>query len=279
MYKAHHYTTPANFLEATSDFLSLNEIENNLTFGLAKEQAAQPAPPVPCAYLAFTQPSGAICATVMFSRKRWIIAGNEMNAALQACVANALLPLGLSTDGIFGQTEPATALASMLMPGLAPKREMVAHALETLSQVPLPAGRMKVAGLEEVDLCTDWLCRFNEELEMTPKQTVDQIREKLVARANQGKTFLWMDESETPVSMAVEVRETPQAGIIGGVFTPPELRGRGLARACVHQATAELLRRGKRLCGLFTDKHNPVSNRIYHQIGYRPIAEFADFVW
>ena len=39
--------------------------------------------------------------------------------------------------------------------------------------------------------------------------------------------------------------------------------------------TAEILAQGNQAC-LFTDLANPTSNKIYHQAGYRPLADFVD---
>jgi hypothetical protein len=61
------------------------------------------------------------------------------------------------------------------------------------------------------------------------------------------------------------------------VYTPPELRGRGYASACVAAASQEHLDAGRRWCFLFTDVENPTSNRIYQTIGYRPIRDVRVF--
>jgi hypothetical protein len=35
-----------------------------------------------------------------------------------------------------------------------------------------------------------------------------------------------------------------------------------------------MLDAGRTFCSLFTDQANPTSNKIYQQIGYRPICDF-----
>jgi predicted GNAT family acetyltransferase len=40
-----------------------------------------------------------------------------------------------------------------------------------------------------------------------------------------------------------------------------------------------LLDSGLRLCFLYTDLTNPLSNRIYQRIGYRPVCEVVDYMF
>lgn len=72
--------------------------------------------------------------------------------------------------------------------------------------------------------------------------------------------------------MAAIARRTPHGAAIAYVHTPPTLRGRGYASACV----AELTRRvhaDDRTAFLFTDRANPTSNEIYQAIGYAPVSD------
>ncbi len=62
---------------------------------------------------------------------------------------------------------------------------------------------------------------------------------------------------------------------IGPVYTPPEHRGHGYASAAVAEISRRFLAAGSRPC-LFTDQANPVSNRIYQAIGYRPVVDMIN---
>ena len=61
------------------------------------------------------------------------------------------------------------------------------------------------------------------------------------------------------------------------MYTPPELRGRGYASACVAALSARELDEGRRFCFLYTDLSNPVSNAIYQRIGYTPVSDVVDY--
>jgi predicted GNAT family acetyltransferase len=87
--------------------------------------------------------------------------------------------------------------------------------------------------------------------------------------------YKWVLAGQT-VSCAAIMRQTPNIGIVGLVFTPTELRGQGFASGCVWNLSSFILNSGLRYAGLFTDVSNPVSNEIYKKIGYLPFSEFLD---
>jgi len=41
----------------------------------------------------------------------------------------------------------------------------------------------------------------------------------------------------------------------------------------------QLLGAGWEFCALFTDLANPTSNSIYQRIGYRPVADFDEYIF
>jgi predicted GNAT family acetyltransferase len=71
---------------------------------------------------------------------------------------------------------------------------------------------------------------------------------------------------------------TPQSGMsrIGPVYTPPESRGHGYGSAVTAAASQFALAHGAEHVLLFTDLANPVSNSIYQQIGFVPVADALD---
>ena len=64
---------------------------------------------------------------------------------------------------------------------------------------------------------------------------------------------------------------------VGPVYTPNEQRGRGYASAAVAEVSQRILAGGARAC-LFTDQANPISNRIYEALGYRPVVDMANLL-
>jgi len=85
-----------------------------------------------------------------------------------------------------------------------------------------------------------------------------------------GHFWLWDDDGAVSVTALSE----PTGGVVRvqNVYTPPSLRGRGYASACVASLSARALGDGCR-CILYTDLANATSNSIYRSIGYRAVAE------
>ena len=86
--------------------------------------------------------------------------------------------------------------------------------------------------------------------------------------------YLWEDDEV--VSMAGYNGPTPHGIRVSAVYTPPEHRGRGYARACT-AALSQILLDSYQFCFLFTDRANATSNYIYQQIGYKPVCDVDEY--
>jgi predicted GNAT family acetyltransferase len=89
------------------------------------------------------------------------------------------------------------------------------------------------------------------------------------------RALFWHDPE--PTSVAVWGRTTRTGASIGPVYTPPEYRRRGYGSAVTAALSARLLEAGRTFCCLYTDIANPTSNRIYQQIGYRPVVDVSHY--
>jgi predicted GNAT family acetyltransferase len=134
------------------------------------------------------------------------------------------------------------------------------------------SGTLLVGSAQHADLVTTWIEDFSNESGV-PTTRARALAEERITR---GELFLW-DDHGIPCSMAAWSGSTPNGVRIGYVYTPPRLRGRGYASACVAQASQRALDLGFRFCFLFTDLNNPTSNSIYQQIGYERVSDVVDF--
>ncbi|HWI64585.1 MAG TPA: GNAT family N-acetyltransferase, partial [Symbiobacteriaceae bacterium] len=76
----------------------------------------------------------------------------------------------------------------------------------------------------------------------------------------------WVVEDQGRVVCAGSVlSRSSQAGMVGAIFTPPELRGKGYASTIVHAVSTALLQEGRTPCLFY---HNPDAGRIYRRLGY-----------
>ena len=136
------------------------------------------------------------------------------------------------------------------------------------------SGYLKPATAEEFDLVLKWGLSFHSEVRM-PQETAE-VEAGIRNKIDKGDVCLWVDKGE-PVAMAGVNGLTRRGARIGLVYTPPELRGRGYATACVAHLSQRLLNSGREFCALSTDLANPVSNHIYQKIGYRPVVDFDQY--
>ena len=124
--------------------------------------------------------------------------------------------------------------------------------------------------MDDAGIVSEWCRAFAAET-----QTLPESAPRVAEHIKNDSISLWTDPE--PVAMAVASANTPNGGRVGGVYTPPHLRGRGYASALVAQLSQSILDSGKRFCFLFTDLANPTSNSIYRKIGYEPVSDFAEY--
>ena len=129
-------------------------------------------------------------------------------------------------------------------------------------------GSLALAQAQDDALLVSWGLAFHDEAGLAdPRSNVPlQMRR----RREVGELFLWLDVDGRPVCLAGGFLIPPGGARIAPVYTPPELRRRGYARALVAALSRELQSRGARSVFLFTDATNPTANALYRRIGYVP---------
>ncbi len=137
-------------------------------------------------------------------------------------------------------------------------------------------GPMPVEGAEALadrDLVLDWSLAFSADARTPTRGVARAIEHRLHRRG--GGYVLWCLDGE-PVSLAGMGRPSYGVARIGPVYTPPAWRRRGFGAAVTAAASSRLLQTGARDVVLFTDLGNPTSNKIYQQIGFRPVRDFVE---
>ncbi|MQY28669.1 GNAT family N-acetyltransferase [Nocardia aurantia] len=136
-------------------------------------------------------------------------------------------------------------------------------------RVPRTPGTARRATTSDIELCERWMVAMNREVGAgyRPGAAPGRIADGLV----------WMWERDgVPVSVAGEQPPMDGWSRIGPVYTPPGARGHGYGSAVTAHASKRLRDSGCEVC-LFADAANPTSNKIYRDIGYRPVREFAHY--
>ena len=149
-----------------------------------------------------------------------------------------------------------------------------AYELQKLEEIDCPPGGMRVAEEEDVRKAVDMLNAMRAELVVQPGNAA--TLESALKNIRLRRTFFWVVAEEV-VSITLTVRPQIKGVCISGVYTPPEHRRKGYARALVAEVTKEMLSRGYKMTNLFTDLSNPTSNKIYQEVGYQPVCDYHQY--
>lgn len=147
------------------------------------------------------------------------------------------------------------------------------HSLSERPVYPAAAGYARRATPHDIDILTSWLASFVNEA--SPHE-VAPSRESVRNGVASGRYFMWRVDEEA-VSTAAIVRRTRHSGGIAAVFTPSWLRGKGYAGAVTAAVVDHLFGEGKTMACLNTDLRNPISNRCYAKIGFKPVCDTVFF--
>lgn len=262
------------FRRRAEEWLLRREAEHNLLLGLLRTIEMSPALFRPQIYLAAVEREDELVGCA-FRTPPFKLGLTSIPLEALPALADDVAEVYGSLPAVLGPAAEARRFAELWRErkGGEPRVGLRQRIFELDRVAPLDepvSGRLRPADQGDLDRVRAWAEAFREETHVELPDPDAVARERVTA----GAVFLWEDRE--PVSMAARVGETPHGARIGFVYTPPGLRGRGYASACVAELSRRTLTGGKRLCFLYTDLANPTSNRIYRRIGYRPVADVVD---
>ncbi|MCI0345944.1 MAG: GNAT family N-acetyltransferase [Chloroflexi bacterium] len=270
------------YLARVGPFLAAREPEHMLILGITSSIQAFPdiweAPPYFSAVIADERVAMAAVRTPPW---RLVLGEIDDVRLLEPLVGDlAADPAGRDVPGVMGPVPGVEAFASAWAARMDQRTVLSmserAFKLERVLPVRRPPGSMRPAAEADRPLLAEWLLAFTAEASPDdPPQDPQPMIDRYLAGGVRGLR-LW-DDGGRVSSLAGFGGPTPNGIRVGPVYTPPELRGRGYARALVADLSAERLNEGRRFCFLFTDLANPTANRIYQEIGYEPVRDVA--VW
>ena len=257
----------SSFLKRAQGFLVRDEAENVLMLGLAS-----------------SGPEDALLVTVERDRdvvmaalqSGWNLVLSRGCARAVEALLEGLIADGVSLPGVTGPVEAAGRFSELWCSrtGQDARLHMSLRVHQLTEVVPpaRPSGAFRQAAASDLPLLAEWNDPFTVEARLDDPRPSEEI---LKGPISDGRMYVW--DNRGPVSMAAWSGRTPGGVRIDYVYTPPELRGRGYASACVAELSQMLLDQGRRFCALLTDLANPVSNRLYARLGYEPVCDFAQY--
>lgn len=270
------YTNLATFLDQTQAVLEKDEVVNGLMLGLCLRlrQFSEHLETPP--YLATVHEAEQLIATATMTPPRHIIVQSDspMYATAFELIVRDLIAHAWQLPGVLGPAHLAQSFAEIYAQAAGMTcslgvRERV-FALRHVNHPVYPLGHLRLATLADLDRVAQWVGEFNEEALGESRSPRDRVFAE--RRIQNGEIYLW--DTGEPVSLVAKSRPTRHGITVNLVYTPPSLRGRGYASACVAALSQQLLDEGWQFCTLFTDLANPTSNSIYQKIGYQPVCDF-----
>ena len=269
------------FLEKALDELSRDETRNNLILGLALRLREDPhayTEQTPMITIVSDDQENIGAMAIMTPLFPMIVQSEPLNVAALESLADALISGGWKLSGVNGVTDESDAFAQIWRKKTGHEVRLLktlrAYELRNVQDLDYPVGKMRVAEERDAQKSADMLSAMQEELKLEGSNSA--TFEGALISIHLKRTFFWVVDGEV-VSTTMAIRPQIKGICISGVYTPPEHRQRGYARALVAQVSKEMLSRGFELTNLFTDLSNSTSNKIYQEIGYKPVCDYHQY--
>ncbi|PYE84747.1 GNAT family N-acetyltransferase [Pseudoroseicyclus aestuarii] len=196
--------------------------------------------------------------------------GGDMGAAARALA-------GQEVFGITGESGQVAALAQALDAGTRPLRmndDEPQYALD-LANLVIPDGDSRLVPLDETqrEVAIQWRAAYEQEVLGETAERAPGVAARGVAEWIAGGSHRVLLQDGEPVAMTGFNAALPDIVQIGGVYTPPALRGRGLARRAVALHLEEAREAGVRRATLFAS--SAAAARAYEAIGFRQVGRFT----
>lgn len=195
---------------------------------------------------------------------------------IERAVALACRLGGRPTIGMVGPAaECEAALAALDRPALSlDSREILyGRDLADLEDAPLGTHLVRAPSEAELDGLARWRVAYQQELGFASGGEAG-ARQRLAQQRAEGALFVLSDGDGPPLTMSAYNAALPDIVQLGGVYTPPEHRRRGLSQACIRQALLGSRAAGVERAVLFTGEHNTAAQRCYEALGFERIGDY-----
>ncbi len=276
--KLRTYKLADDFLDVALKSLLREEEKNNLILGISMQvrdgrKYGKEAP----LFLTVHDGDALIAAAIRTPPYNMILHCEDDRLDALDVIADHLIEVGHQLPGANSTVDVVSAFAERWTQRTGmPAHVSMSLRIYTLTEVIPPtnvSGHMRWAREEDILTLVKWFLGFNEEA--VPDDPPENPEENVRQFMKTGKLAVW--DNDGMVSMTGSSRGTPNGATVSAVYTPPEHRGHGYASGCVAALSQSLLDDGNRFCALYTNLSNPTSNKIYQNVGYRPIVDCATF--
>jgi RimJ/RimL family protein N-acetyltransferase len=203
---------------------------------------------------------------------------------LEPVARAAILRSGRELRGLVGPREQVfgalRALSLQERPTTHDSREKLYELSLVELRVPdaLASGRVvcRRPRASELDLLAAWRAEFSiESLGLSDGDDLRaESRADLVRQDASGSVWIALEDGR-PVSLSAFNARLPAIVQIGGVYTPPERRGRGYAQCAVAGSLLAVRQAGAERAVLFTEEKNAPARAAYEALGFRVVGDYG----
>jgi RimJ/RimL family protein N-acetyltransferase len=146
------------------------------------------------------------------------------------------------------------------------------HFLLDAADLVVPEGPGRIVPLADApaEVVKDWMLDYQvATLGTPPRQASERVRQSL-AHYMERQSHVVLMEGAAPLAMTGFNAQVPDMVQVGGVYTPPELRGQGFARRAL---ALHLRANGARRATLFSASE--AAARAYRALGFRQIGDWS----
>lgn len=276
-------TNPDAFMRGAGAFLLQNEVEHNLILSIvqATQRHIAKGEKVVTDFMTVTDnDNGEVLMTAVQTQGRSMVISREALPAAER-FAEKLFEQKRDVKGVVG---PADVAASFVNRWTELTGQTVEDCMDqimyALKNVLFPAaidGEFVKATEKDVKTITGWVADFGHDALLKAERiTSEEAQKKAENFVKTGALGVWKVGGK-PVAQAAATG-TDTVARVSYVYTPETERGKGYASAVVAHISQQLLSQGKKLCCLYADARNPVSNSIYRKIGYEFIGRCSHYV-
>jgi uncharacterized protein len=252
-------------------YLEQDEIVNNLALGLLlavkKEQ--------PIVMATVTRENNIVMALFQTHPKQIILSKADEFTPEEIHQLAALLDEKLEgIPGFIGEKDLTSQLAKEItnlrkrIPYIQMNQRL--YRLDDIEKKASENGKLIKMELEHLPLVKEWVYQFC--IDINEPMSKEDAGVKAMDLIERGRVFGWEVDGEI-VSMANASRPTKSNITVNFVYTPLSERKKGYASSCVSAITELMLNSGYKTTSLYTDLDNPTSNKIYMEIGYKPLID------
>lgn len=281
------YTNIEEFYTICKDFLEKHEAENNLVIGILETLRTN---------LHAYDPTLAPELTAIFDNKEVVLVSirtppyNQIISYTDRIdsipfLVKFLTEMGVEIPGVLGFKEGALLFAELWAEKFGKNKTLNMneriYKLEQVNPRTIGNNQFEVANKEDLDLLIRYTQNFAQDaFANTTQEQIERNQNRLIKGMEKWiseKLIYVLRVQNKVVSIAKAARDTPNGRCINLVYTPPKYRRNGFATELVAKLSQSILDEGKKFCFLFTDLANPTSNKIYMDIGFKPIMDVDEY--